>query len=167
MGFAIFRRPLTPVHLRDCGEGQTRARAGFIATMETEMRFWETRFCFHCYGNGNALLGNFRFHRDINNNINRGVSWRIAPQWKKLHINSHTVTSGARRGAFFRFSRPTLRRFSHLFVSDQFWRDAGAFGKTTIFFKLQAGVCPLCPPRLHRARTTPHHAPAPPPPHPI
>jgi hypothetical protein len=57
---------------------------------------------------------------------------------------------------------PTLRRFSHLFVSDRFWRTAGAFSKTTIFFKLQAGVSLVSsapPPRLHRARTTP-------PPHP-
>ena len=79
----------------------------------------------------------------------------------KNDIYSHAETSGARRGAFFRFSRPTLRRFSHLFVSDRFWRTAGAFSKTTIFFKLQAGVCPLCPPHLHRARTTPAPRPRP------
>jgi hypothetical protein len=78
----------------------------------------------------------------------------------KHDIYSHAVTSGARRGALFRFSRPILRRFSHLFVSDQFWRTAGAFSKTTIFsnFKL-ACACPLCPPRLHHASTA--HAPRP------
>ena len=37
--------------LHTCGEGQTRARAGFIATMEMETRIWETCFRFHCYGN--------------------------------------------------------------------------------------------------------------------
>ena len=75
----------------------------------------------------------------------------------KHDIYSHAETSGARRGAFFRFSRPTLRRFSHLFVSDRFWRTAGAFSKTTIFFKLQAGVSLVSsapPPRPHHARTT-------------
>jgi len=59
-------------------------------------------------------------------------------QWADIY--SHAETSGARRGAFFRFSRPTLRQFSHLFVSDQFWHTAGAFSRTTIFFKLQAGM---------------------------
>jgi hypothetical protein len=80
----------------------------------------------------------------------------------KNDIYSHAETSGARRGAFFRFSRPTLRRFSHLFVSNQFWRTAGAFSKTTIFFKLQAGVSLVSsvpPPRLHR--TTPRLRPTP------
>jgi hypothetical protein len=78
----------------------------------------------------------------------------------KHDIYSHAVTSGARRGALFRFSRPILRQFSHLFVSDQFWRTAGAFSKTTIFsdFKL-ACACPLCPPCLHHASTA--HAPRP------
>jgi hypothetical protein len=80
----------------------------------------------------------------------------------KNDIYSHAETSGARRGAFFRFSCPTLRRLSHLFVSDRFWRTAGTFSKTTIFFKLQAGVSLVSSvpsPRLHHARTTP-------PPHP-
>jgi hypothetical protein len=83
----------------------------------------------------------------------------------KHDIYSHAETSGARRGAFFRFSRPTLRRFSHHFVSDRFWRTAGAFSKTTIFFKLQAGVSFVssAPPP---PSTAPRPAPAPPPPHP-
>jgi len=58
--------------------------------------------------------------------------------------------------------RPTLRRFSHLFVSDRFWCTPGAFSKTTIFFKLQAGVSLVSSAPSPR----PHHAPAPPPPHP-
>jgi hypothetical protein len=81
----------------------------------------------------------------------------------KHDIYSHAETSGARRGAFFRFSRPTLRRFSHLFVSDRFWRTAGAFSKTTIFFKLQAGVSLVSsapPPRLHRTTPRPRPTPA-------
>ncbi len=81
----------------------------------------------------------------------------------KHDIYSHAETSGARRGAFFQFSRPTLRRFLHLFVSDQFWRTAGAFSKTTIFFKLQAGVSLVSsapPPRPHHAAPRPRPAPA-------
>ena len=82
---------------------------------------------------------------------------------RKNDIYSHAETSGARQGAFFRFSRPTLRRFLHLFVSNQFWRTAGAFSKTTIFFKLQVGVSlvpsapPLC---LHRTTPRPRPTPA-------
>jgi hypothetical protein len=81
----------------------------------------------------------------------------------KHGIYSHAETSGARRGAFIRFSRPTLRRFSHLFVGDQFWRTAGAFSKTTIFFKLQAGVSLVSssapPPRCTTPTSTPRPRP--------
>ena len=72
------------------------------------------------------------------------------------NLYSHVETSGARWGAFFGFSRPTSSRFSQIFVSNQFWRIAGAFSKMAIFFKLQAGVSlvssvtPPCP-----CRTTP------------
>jgi hypothetical protein len=56
-----------------------------------------------------------------------------------------------------------LRRFLHHFVSDRFWRTAGAFSKTTIFFKLQAGVSFVSsapPPRLHRTTPRPRPTPA-------
>ena len=81
----------------------------------------------------------------------------------KNDIYSHAETSGARRGAFFQFSHPTLRRCLHLFVSNQFWRTAGAFSKTTIFFKLQAGVSLVSsvpPPRPTALARRPHPTPA-------
>ena len=74
---------------------------------------------------------------------------------EKNDIYSHAETSGARRGAFFGFSRPALRQFSQIFISDRFWRTAGAFVRSAIFFKLQVVLCPLCPPRPPHARATP------------
>ena len=76
------------------------------------------------------------------------------------HINfySHVETSGARWGAFFGFSRPTLHQFSQILVSNQFWLTAGALSKTTIFFTLQARmslVSSAPPPCLRHARATP------------
>ena len=72
-------------------------------------------------------------------------------------IYSQIETSGTRWGAFFGFSRPTLKRFSHILVSHHFWRTTRAFSKMTIFFKLQAGmslVSSTSPPRPRRARAT-------------
>ena len=74
------------------------------------------------------------------------------------NIYSHVEISGARWGAFFGFSRPTLHQFSQIFVSDRFWRTAGAFSKMAIVFKLQAGVSLVSstpPPRPHRDRAMP------------
>jgi hypothetical protein len=63
---------------------------------------------------------------------------------------------------FFGFSHPALRRFSQIFISDRFWRTAGAFVKSAIFFKLQAVVSVVSTtPASH-----PRHARATPPPHP-
>jgi hypothetical protein len=62
-----------------------------------------------------------------------------------------------------RFSDFHLAPISHHFVSDRFWRTAGAFSKTTIFFKLQAGVSFVSsapPPRLHRTTPRPRPTPA-------
>jgi hypothetical protein len=53
--------------------------------------------------------------------------------------------------------------FLHLFISDRFCGTAGAFSKTTIFFKLQAVVSLVSsapPPRIHRTTPRPRPTPA-------
>jgi hypothetical protein len=78
----------------------------------------------------------------------------------KNDIYSHAETSGARRGAFFRLSRPTLRRFSHLLSAIDFGAPLAHSARLPSFsnFKL---ACPLCPPRLHHASTAPAPCPRP------
>ena len=116
-----------------------------------------------------------RAHREINNMIRiishhdniteaRCKSGGLRHNGKN-DIYSHAETSGARRGAFFRFSRPTLRRFSRIFapfrqrsILAYRWRSSQDYH----LFQTSSWRVPC----VLRASTTPppHHAP--PPPHP-
>ena len=74
----------------------------------------------------------------------------------------YAETSGARWGAFFGFSRPTLCQFSQIFTSDRFWHTAGAFRKDGHLFQTSS----WCVPCVLRASTAPAPPCAKPAPHP-
>ena len=103
---------------------------------------------------GGLVVRYKRAHCDIN--IDRGVRVEDCATTEKM-IVIPTLKPLAQGGVRFLdfHTHPALRRFSQIFISDRFWRTAGAFVKSAIFFKLQAVLCPLCPPRPPHARATP------------
>ena len=78
----------------------------------------------------------------------------------KHDIYSHAETSGARR--FSDFHAPPCADFRTFLSAINFGAPLARLARLPSFTNLKL-ACPLCPLRLHGARTsTPHHAPAPP-----
>jgi len=65
---------------------------------------------------------------------------------------------------FSDFHAPPCADFRTFLSAIDFGTPLARLARLPSFSNLKL-ACPLCPLRLHRARTTPHHAPAPPPPH--